>query len=168
MLWLRVAREARWNVSPDRATAAERIKTAALDLMLAPAEEGLSVYEVGGEADQREVAVRFALACRDKPDHVDFVVFPAQLAIDLGLTVQKIPSTECDPSLNARHLEIRQLNPDRVLALAAAILTSPERRVERVRKQNLHNLAADLCRADPQLRDHLKPAWEARLGPLLD
>ncbi len=71
MLLLRVAREARWNVALDGPTAAERIKTAALDLMLAPAEEGLSVYEVGGEADQREVAVRFALACRDKPDNIN-------------------------------------------------------------------------------------------------
>ena len=167
VLLLRVGRKAKWDVAPE-AIDDDRIRQAASDLLLASGEEGLSVYKVEGEADQREVAVRFAPACRDRLDHVDFVVFPAQLAIDLGLSVEKIPSEECDPGLNDRHFEIRQFNSDLTLGLAGAILASPERRVERVNQRQLPDLAAELCRTGPELRSTLRPVWAARIDPLLD
>ena len=83
MLVLRVGRKARWEGDLP-ADDPGRISQAALDLQLGPDEVGLSVFRVEGEEETVEVAVRFALTCRDRPAHVDFVVFPAELATELG------------------------------------------------------------------------------------
>src|SRR4051794_166409 len=99
MLVLRIGRQARW--AADRVAAdPEHVAQAALDLELAPDETGLSVFRVEGEDERREVAVRFALTCREKPAHVDFVEFPTELATTLGLTVAPAPMPELDPYLS--------------------------------------------------------------------
>jgi hypothetical protein len=90
MLVLRVGREARREGALPTDDPG-RISQATLDLQLGPDEIGLSVFRVEGEDETIEVAVQFALTCRDRPAHVDFVVFPEELATDLGLTGQLLP-----------------------------------------------------------------------------
>ena len=73
----------RWSIERD----AGRPKTwpeASRDLRLEAGEAGLSVSRVEGEGEAREVAVRFALTCRPDPQHLDFVVFPSELASRLS------------------------------------------------------------------------------------
>jgi hypothetical protein len=58
----------------------ERVALAARDLARKPGEPGLSVYRVGAEDEEREVAVRFAVTLRDaRSDHLDYLVFPPSL-----------------------------------------------------------------------------------------
>src|ERR1700677_2622542 len=86
-MWvLRVGRKARWE-GPRDASDPGQIAEAAEDLRLGPDEVGLSVYRIVDPAEVQEVAVRFALTCRRKPEHLDYVLFPGELATDLGLDV---------------------------------------------------------------------------------
>jgi hypothetical protein len=165
MLVLRVGRKARWEGDLP-ADDPGRISQATLDLQLGPDEAGLSVFRVEGEDETVEVAVRFALTCRERPAHVDFVVFPAELATVLGLTVALVPIEGLDPALNARHHEIIGLTPELSSRLAASILATPERRVGRVRDRDLVALGAELCGRDPELRNYLRGEWAAKLTPL--
>lgn len=106
MLILRIGSRGRW--ASDRvADNSAHVEAAAKDLKLGPRHKGLSVYRAEDQDEQEEVALRFALTCRDvKTDHVDYVVFPAELAENLGLTVTHQPLDGLDPYLNERHYEI--------------------------------------------------------------
>jgi hypothetical protein len=167
MLILRVGRIARW--APDRdADVPAHVDQAAIDLRLAPGEAGLSVFRADGAAEQREVAIRFALVCRDwPPQHLDYVVFPADLATALGLSVAPIPRDDLDRYLSDRHHEIVGLTPELARRLASAILAHETRQVERLGKQQLPALAAEVCRRDPDIRRYLGEGWAAGLAPLL-
>jgi hypothetical protein len=94
-------------------------------LRLDAGEHGLSVFRVEGEGEALEVAVRFAITCRANSQHLDFVVFPSELALGLGLTVRYIPREYLDPFLNARHHEIDGLTPDLSLRLAGRSWPAP-------------------------------------------
>jgi hypothetical protein len=94
---------------------------------------------------------------------VDFVVFPAALATDLGLEVACVPREGLEPLLSARHHEILGLTDDLGLYLAAAILTCAERQVERIREHDLPSLGVELCRRDPELITFLKGHWATLL-----
>jgi hypothetical protein len=100
-MWvLRVGRKARWE-GPRDASDPGQIAEAAEDLRLGPDEVGLSVYRIVDPAEVQEVAVRFALTCRRKPEHLDYVLFPGELATDLGLDVTPT-RIESAPSLSQR------------------------------------------------------------------
>jgi hypothetical protein len=59
------------------------------------------------------------------------------------------------------------LTPELGLRLAAAILKHEDRRAERLEKQKLPALGADLCRRDAQVRSYLGDGWPEKLRPLL-
>jgi hypothetical protein len=160
---MRVGRLRRWSFERD-AGSPEDVAEASRDLMLDVGEEGLSVYRIEGESEAHEVAVRFALTCRPDPQHLDYIVFPSELAAEIGLTVPYLPREDQDPFLNARHHEIHGLTADLSLRLAKAILTCAERRVERVRENQLAALGTELCRRDPGLKSYLKGRWATILG----
>jgi hypothetical protein len=90
---LRVGRLRRWSSDRDPRRP-EDVAEAVRDLNLDVGEVGLSVFRVEERDEAREVAVRFALTCRARPQHVDFVVFPSELASDLGLVVAHVPSLD--------------------------------------------------------------------------
>ncbi len=158
MYLLRVGRKRRWRFEQD-AGRAEDVAEASRDLELAIGEEGLSVYRVTGEAEAREVAVRWALTCRSGPQNMDYVVFPSDLASDLGLTISHVTRGDPDPFLNARHSEIIGLTPELASQLAATILGNARRWVERIQEQELKRLGAELCRSDPELKKYLIGEW---------
>jgi hypothetical protein len=160
---LRVGRQHRWSFDRD-ATDSEDVTEASHDLKLDRDEQGLSVYRVEGEGETLEVAVRWALICRTKPQPMDSVVFPSELASDLGLTVSYRPRENLDPFLNARHYEIMGLTPELSERLAAAILGYAGRRVQRIQEKDLQKLGAELCRRDPELKNYLKGRWATMLG----
>ncbi len=83
---------------------------------------------------------------------MDYVVFPAELASSLGLSVESMPAHGLDPRLDARHHEIIGLTPDLQLRLAAAILASGEAHVARIPERELPKLGAELFALDPELR----------------
>jgi hypothetical protein len=100
-MWvLRVGRKARWEAPRDASDPGQIAETAE-DLRLGPDEVGLSVYRIDDPAEVQEVAVRFALTCRSKPEHLDYVLFPGELATDLGLDVTPT-RIESAPSLSQR------------------------------------------------------------------
>jgi len=76
MLLMRIGRQARWAF--DRvADNPDHVSDAAKDLRLDEGEGGLSVYQIEGEEERREVAIRFVVTCRDRPpDPLDSVVLP--------------------------------------------------------------------------------------------
>ena len=167
MLVLRIGNRGRWTGDRD-AQDVEHVEAAAKDLKLGPRHQGLSVFRAETEDEQREVALRFALTCRDaRPEHVDYVVFPSALAEDLGLIIAHRPYDDLDPYLNERHYEMIGLTPELGLRLAAAILRHDDRRAERLEKQKLPALGADLCRRDAQVRSYLGDGWPEKLRPLL-
>jgi hypothetical protein len=168
MLLLRVGRISRW--APDRAASiTAHVDQAAIDLRLAPGETGLSVFRADDAEEQHEVAIRFSLICRDwPPDHLDYVVFPADLATTLGLSVSPMPRDDLDLYLSDRHHEIIGLTPELTQRLASAILAYGDRQVERLPKRHLPSLAAEVCRRDPEIRKHLAEGWAAGLAPFLD
>ena len=86
-------------------------------------ERGLSVFRVDekNEDEVREVGVHFALTCRRKPDNLDYILFPAELATNLGLAVTPTPVDGLHPYLKDRHYEILELTEDLRLRLADAI-----------------------------------------------
>jgi hypothetical protein len=145
------------------------VDQAAIDLRLAPGEAGLSVFRADGAEEQREVAIRFALVCRDwPPDHLDYVVFPAELATTLGLSISPVPRDDLDLYLRHRHHELFGMTPELAQRLASAILAHDGRQVERLGKRHLPALAAEVCRRDPEIRTYLGEGWAAGLAPLLD
>jgi hypothetical protein len=158
MLLLRVGRRARWGTD-RRADDPVHVVEAARDLTLSPDEAGLSVYRVEGDEDSREVALRYALTVRGKIAHMDYLVFPSELATSLGLSVIFVPTQEQDPKLNARHHEIIGLTPELELRLAGSILASEQRRIVRIRDRDLPELGAELCRRDPELKKSLIGEW---------
>jgi hypothetical protein len=164
MLLLRVGRLRRWERSRDPGNP-DDVAEAARDLQRGEGEPGLSLYRVEDEGDCREVAVRFGITQRGAPQHVDSVVFPSDLATDLGLTVVSIPCLGLDPYLNDRHHEILGLTPELGLRLAEAILAHAERRVERIRERDLITLGRELCRQHPEVRGYLKGSWPELLDP---
>lgn len=162
MLLLRVGRLRRWEHSRDPHKA-EDVAEAARDLALDEGETGLSVYRVEAEGDVREVAVRFAITQRAEPQHLDSVVFPPELATELGLTIEHVPCLGFDPYLSDRHHEIIGLTPALVLQLAERILRCHERCVGRIRERDLLSLSNELCRLHSEVRQYLKGSWPARL-----
>jgi hypothetical protein len=160
---LRVGRQRRWGFERD-ASNPDDVAEASLDLQLAVDEDGLSVYRVEDETESLEVAVRWALTCRSKPQPMDYVVFPSELASDLGLTVAQTSREELDPFLNARHYEITGLTPELGRRLAQAILGHAGRRVVRVKEKDLPSLGAEICRGDSELKKYLKREWAIMLG----
>ena len=167
MLILRVGRIARW-ASDRAADVPAHVDQAAIDLRLAPGEAGLSVFRADSAEEQREVAIRFALVCRDwPPENLDYVVFPADLASTLGLSVAPVPRDDLDPYLRHRHHEILGLTRELAQQLALVILAHDGRQVERLGKRDLSPLAAEVCRRDPEIRTYLGEGWAAGLAPLL-
>jgi hypothetical protein len=167
-MWvLRVGRKARWE-GPRDASDPVQVAEAAEDLRLGPDEVGLSVYRVDDPAEVQEVAVRFALTCRRKPEHLDYVLFPEELATELGLDLTPMRIDGLHPDLNDRHYEILGLTDELRLRLAAAILGSVDRKVGRIRDKALIDLGREACRRDPALREFLKGDWPSRLPPSPD
>jgi hypothetical protein len=166
MLLLRIGIRSRW--AADRtADEPDHVARAAVDLELRPDEDGLSVFRVEGGDDSREVAVRFALNCRDDRGPIDYLVFPSELVERLGLVVASFPREDLDSRLSERHYEILGLTPELTIRLAAAILADTGRHVERVQKGDVIRLAVEICRRDPELQDRLKGDWATKLAPLL-
>jgi hypothetical protein len=165
MLLLRIGRQARWAV--DRvAENPDHVIDAAKDLRLDEGEGGLSVYKLEGEQESREIAIRFAVTCRDwPPDPLDSVVFSEELATGLGLTVVLVPRSDLEPFLDRRHCEIIGLTPELALRLAAAILADPGRQVDRLRAKEIPPLASDLLRRDPGTISYLGKGWSEKLDP---
>jgi hypothetical protein len=167
MLILRIGNRGRWTGDRD-AQDDEHVEAAAKDLKLGPRHQGLSVFRAETEAEQQEVALRFALTCRDaRPEHVDYVAFPSSLAEDLGLIVAHRPYDDLDPYLSERHYEMIGLTPELGLHLATAILKHEDRLAGRLEKQEVPALGADLCRRDSRIRSYLGDGWPERLRPLL-
>src|SRR5207248_8037883 len=136
MLLLRFANRSRW--APDRvADDPGHVADAAADLRLKPNEGGLSVFRVEGEDETREAAVRFAVTCRKDRRPADYIVVSSDLVEGLGLAVARVPRTDLDPFLGARHHEIIGLTPELTLRLAASILAEADRRLGRVPKEDL-------------------------------
>jgi hypothetical protein len=163
-MWvLRVGRKARWDVDRD-ARDPGHVAEATEDLRLGPGEVGLSVFRIDGEVEIREVGVRFAVTCRRRPEHLDYVLFPEELATDLGLTVTPTSPAGLHPYLNDRHFEILGLTDELRLSLATAILGREDRRVGRLRDRDLIAFGLELCRRDPALREHLKGDWPTKLS----
>jgi hypothetical protein len=165
MLLMRIGRQARWAF--DRvADNPDHVSDAAKDLRLDEGEGGLSVYKLEGEEERREIAIRFAVTCRDwPPDPLDCVVFSEGLATGLGLTVALVPRSDLDPYLDRRHCEIIGLTPELALRLAAAILADPGRQVDRLRAKDIPPLASDLLRRDPGMISYLGEGWSEKLDP---
>jgi hypothetical protein len=163
-MWvLRVGRKARWEVDRDPSDPGQ-VAAAAEDLRLGPGEAGLSIFRIDEEDEVRGVGVRYALTCRRKPEHLDYVLFPEELATDLGLTVTPTSAAGLHPYLNDRHYEILGLTEELRLRLAAAILGREDRRVGRIRDKALIALGLEVCRRDPALREHLKGDWPSKLS----
>jgi hypothetical protein len=140
------------------------VEFAAQELALRPIDEGrLSVYKVEGEADEQEIAVRFAVTCRKRPQPLEYVVFPAELATALGLTVTHEPNEEIDPYLSERHYGITGLDDEMTRRLAYAILAYAARRVQSIPVRDLDKLGRELLRRDPGLAPFLKGQWPDRL-----
>src|SRR4051812_44954204 len=108
------------------------------------------------------------MTCRNRPDHLDYIVFPAELASDLGLSVSQVPRSELDEYLSERHIEIAGLTPDLSRQFARAILESSSHTVRRIRDRDLPALGAALCREHPQLRAHLRGNWPGLMAKELD
>ena len=99
-MWvLRVGRKARWDVDRD-ASDPGQVAEAADDLRLGPGEVGLSVFRIDADDEIREVGVRYALTCRRKPEHLDYVLFPEELAVR--------PGAHCDAYLRGRAPSLSQ------------------------------------------------------------
>lgn len=163
MLLLRIAGRNRW--AADRTNAdREHVEDAAVDLQVRVGESGLSVFHTEGAEDARELAVRFALTCREDPRHVDYLVFSAETAERLGLIVVPAPREDLEPRLSERHHEVLGLSPDLALRLAADILADTGRLAARVQKADLIPLGKALCESEPDLRTHLKGRWKILLG----
>ncbi len=167
-MWvLRVGRKARWEMDRD-ASDPRQVAEAAEDLKLGPGESGLSVFRIDNHDEIREVGVRYALTCRRKPEHLDYVLFPEELVRELDLAVTPTFVPGLHPYLNDRHCEICGLTGDLRLRLAAAILSRKDRRVNRIREKDLVALGLEVCRRDPTLREHLKGDWPSKLSLVTD
>jgi hypothetical protein len=167
MLILRIGTRGRW-LPKSVVDESKRVELAVRDLARKPGEPGLSVYRVDAEDEERQVAVRFAVTLRSaRSEHLDYIVFPAEVAEGLGLTVAHVPQEGIDPYLSERHFEILGLTPELTRVLAAAILAVAARRVERLGKREIPLLASELCRRDPSLRRFLAEGWSETLAPLL-
>ncbi len=81
----------------------------------------------------------------------------------LGLVVAHVPREGLDPRLSQRHHEILGLTPELGLRLAAEILADAGRLVGRVQKADLIPLGKELCRREPELKNHLGGHWSTLL-----
>src|SRR5437016_5727951 len=99
MFLLRIGSFGRWP-SDRGVLGADAAAKAAADLTLRGEETGLSVFRVEGDAEPTEVALRFALTCRNDTRNVDYVVFPTELPGALGLSVVPAPTPDLEPFLS--------------------------------------------------------------------
>jgi hypothetical protein len=166
MFLLRIGSLGRWP-SDRGVLGADAAAKAAADLALRARDSGLSVFRVEGAVESTEVALRYALTCRDEPRNVDYVVFPSDLPTALGLSVVPAPTPDLEPYLSERHEEILGLTPELSLKLAAAILADGRWRTERIARADLESAGAELCRRDPGLKNHLHPEVIKKLPGLM-
>jgi hypothetical protein len=163
MLLLRLGRRSRWDLDRTSNDPAD-VEFAAQELALRPSDEGrLSVYKVDDEAEEHEVAIRFAVTCREKPRPLEYVIFPAELATALGLAVIHEPREDIDPYLSERHYGITGLDQELARKLASAILAHAGRRVGRIPPGDLDDLGRELLRRDPGVAPYLRGQWPERL-----
>ena len=125
------------------------------------------MFRVEGAEEATEVALRFALTRRDEPRNVDFVVFPGELPRALGLSVVPAPAPDLEPYLSERHEEILGLTPEQTIRLAETILADDRWQAGRIAKADLEPCGAELCRRDPELKNHLRPGLVKKLPGLI-
>jgi hypothetical protein len=166
MFLLRIGSLGRWR-SDRGVLEANAAASAAADLTLRARESGLSVYRVEGAGESTEVALRYALTCRDEPRNVDYIMFPSELPEAIGLSVVPAPMPDLEPYLSERHEEILGLTPELSLKLAEAILADGRSRYERIARADLESAGAELCRRDPELKKHLHPGVMKKLPGLM-
>ena len=165
MWFWRVGRRPRWaeTTSPTTAQVAEATR----DLLLREQEEGLSVFQVAGEAGAERVAVLFAVTCRERPAHVDYVLIPPKCFASLpSVHLIQVPDTQLHPDLSARHYEAGGLTEELSKRLAEVILRHPGHQVHRLKDKNLCAMARRLVQANAILPTYLCGEWPGiLLGP---
>lgn len=155
-VFLRIAKVNLWepNEAGDPPTA-ERVVAG---FTLRPGEKCLSLYRLSRMEEAAQLACVFSLTLRDNPRHFEYVVFPAKLLSECRVNPAMVP--EFPSFLSERHFEIADSSEEQLLALADRILKSPEKKIERIRKQEIvafavqHNMIEN-----EELKDRIHDKW---------
>lgn len=135
--FLRIGKASRWEQSETGELPA--VEEAAKDLELRPQEQGLSIYRLDHEGEIMNLATVYSLTLRDNPAHFECVIFPASLLS--GYIIDAVPEPSHLPFLSDRHHEILNSSKQTPSQLAELILNSPDKKVQRVKRQEIVDFA---------------------------
>jgi hypothetical protein len=135
--FLRIGKAQRWeqNETGELPT----VEEAAKDLELRPQERGLSIYRLDHKDEITDLAALYSLTLRDNPAHFECVIFPASLLLDYR--IEAVPEPKHLSFLSDRHHEILDSSEQTPLQLAELILNSPDKKVQRIRRQEIVDFA---------------------------
>jgi len=157
VFFLRIAKVQRWR--PDETGKPPTVDEAVADLTLRPNERGLSLYKLHKEGEEDELACVYSLALRDNPGHFEYILFPASLLS--GYRVDSVPVDEHPRFLSERHHEIHDPSQEQLLQLTERILNSPDKKVQRIRQQQIVDYAVQQALVETEeLRARVGDRWK--------
>jgi hypothetical protein len=157
VFFLRLAKVQRWQ--PDETGKSPAVDEAVVDFTLRPNENGLSLYKLHKEGEEDELASIYSLALRDNPGHFEYILFPASLLS--GYQVDRVPVDEHPRFLSERHYEIHEPSQEQLLLLTERILNSPDKKVQRIRQQQIVDFAVQQALIETEeLRDRVGDRWK--------
>jgi hypothetical protein len=163
LVWRRV-KQGRWiNQSPENT---EHVSRASKDFELRACDNGrLSVYAAHSIEEGRQIAAAFKVwATDDKPDSIDFMVFPGQFLSEAGITSMPELAPDLPEFLSCRHWVMIQPQQYPSREFIRRLLTPNSGSItERVLKKDVIKIARQLISEYPALLNSIREPWQPHL-----
>ena len=166
-LVLRVVRQARWDWPAKSDWLPEGdLPADPLADFAGTSGNALSVWFVNADRGNLDLIVSALGASREKPDKLDYVLFPDKHLSDLAIVCHETRGNTLDESANVFHRDLSNLSAGKILALTTKVWHDHEQ-IDRRDKVTVVDMVADAARAGrialDRLRPKLRDAVEKRL-----
>jgi len=155
-VFLRITKFNLWE--PNEAGDLPTEERAVAGFRLRPGEKCLSLYRLSRLEEAAQLACIFSLTLRDNPQHFEYVLFPAKILS--GCRVKPATVPEYPSFLSERHFEIAEPSEEQLLALVDRILKSPEKKIGKIKKQDIVSFAVqhDMTENE-ELKNRIGDKW---------
>ena len=110
------------------------------------------------------VAAAYSVCCNERPQIIDFMLFPRQSLIEHGIELDHKPDEGLPEFLSSRHLGTRGPRHEPNKEFIMHLLSSDVKLIKRLSKKEIEQIARTLIDEVPSLRDHVGEKWRPRLS----
>lgn len=133
------------------------------DISLRDDETGLSFFACESLAEAEQVTIYFAIIERERPQDIDYILFPDSVFADMKLAIVATPDPTTHAFLSERHREVLGLTTASIAELARRALDHDDLHWCRLKVTPLV-AAAKLLAADPAIGNAISDEWKAAIG----